>query len=137
MDLIQIGEATHGKYYGGALLSPKVYDSRKKKWVNDKEIENWMMYLMVYRYADRTGDTSFSGGLIPDFYIEEDYGYVLPPLGDERDPLFGKAIELITGEAVKTRSAQSLPHPHTIDGVSLRSPLNGKMIQQFESFNKR
>jgi hypothetical protein len=89
-----------------------------------------MLYLMVYRYADKNGDTSFSGGLIPDYPIEEDYSYVLPPLGDERDPLFGKAIELITGARVGTRSAQSLPHPHLIDGAMLRSPLNGKMIDR-------
>ena len=139
MDLIQIGEATHGKYYGGALLSPMVYDRRKNTWIADTEIENWLMYLMVYRYADKNGDTSFSGGLTPNYYMEEDYNYALPPLGNECDPLFGKAIELITGESVNTRSAQSLPHPHTIDGVNLRSPLNGKMIQHrfLESFNKR
>jgi hypothetical protein len=105
-----------------------VYDNRTNKWIADKEIENWLMYLMVYRYANRTGDTSFSGGLIPDYQIEEDYSYVLPPLGDEHDPLFGKALDLITGEAIRTRSAQSQPHPHVIDGVNLRSPLNGKMI---------
>ena len=130
MDVVQIGEPTHGKYYGGTLISPMVYDSRKKEWVTDKEIENWMMYLMVYRYADRDGDTSFSGGLVPNIYAEEAYEYLLPQLGDERDPLFGKAIELITGESVSTRSAKSLPHPHTIDNVRLRSPLNGKMIDK-------
>ena len=137
INVIQIGEATHGKYYGGALLSPMVYDQGKKEWVADKEIEKWLMYLMVYRYADKTGDTSFSGGLIPNFLVEEDYSHVLPPLGDERDPLFGKAISLITGESVSTRSAQSLPHPHTIDGVTLRSLLNGKMIHQFKEDRKR
>ena len=131
MDVIQIGESTHGKYYGGALLDPMVYDSRKNQWIIDNEIENWLMYLMVYRYADRTGNISFSGGLEPDIYAEEDYGYVLPPLGDERDPLFGKAMEMITGESVRTRAA-SLPHPHTIDGIKLRSPLNGKMIHEFK-----
>ena len=134
MDVIQIGEATHGKYYGGVLLSPMVYDSRKETWITDTEIENWLLYLMVYRYADRTGDTSFSGGLIPDFQVKEEYKFALPPLGDERDPLFGKAIELITGESVRTRSAQSQPHPHKIDGVTLRSPLNGKMIRPFAPF---
>jgi C-terminal processing protease CtpA/Prc len=134
MDVIQIGEATHGKYYGGLLLNPMVYDRGKNTWVTDKEIENWLMYLMVYRYADRTGNTSFSGGLIPDYQVEENYNYILPPLGDDRDPLFGKAIELITGESVKTRSAQTLPHPHPIDGVHLRSPLNGKMIGPFNGY---
>ena len=137
MNVIQIGEATHGKYYGGALLNPMVYDSRKKTWITDNEIENWLMYLMVYRYADSKGDTSFSGGLIPDYPIEEDYNYELPPLGDERDPLFGKAIELITGKSVtvNTRAVQALPHPHIIDGVNLRSPLNGKMIHSITNLS--
>jgi len=134
MEVIQIGEATHGKYYGGALLTPMVYDNRKNEWISDKDIENWLMYLMIYRYANKTGDTSFSGGLNPDYYVEEDYNYMLPQLGDERDPLFGKAIELITGESVSTRSAQSLPHPHIIDGVNLRSPLNGKMIKSITNY---
>jgi C-terminal processing protease CtpA/Prc len=137
MDVIQIGEATRGKYFGGILLSPMVYNKGTNKWIVDKEIENWMIYLMVYRYADRTGNTSFSGGLVPDYRVKEDYEHLLPPLGDERDPLFGKAIEQITGVSVGTRSAQSLPHPHIIDGVTLRSPLNGKMIQRLESFSNR
>ncbi|MDR0794896.1 MAG: hypothetical protein LBE79_02405 [Tannerella sp.] len=128
MDVIQIGEPTHGKYYAGALISPMVFDSRRNTWIPDKEIENWLLYLMVYRYADRNGDTSFSGGLEPDYFAQEDYGYVLPQLGDVRDPLFGKAVEMITGESVRTRSASSLPHPHPIDSVLLRSPLNGKLI---------
>jgi len=131
MDVIQIGEPTHGKWYGGGLISPMVYDDRKKEWITDKEIENWMMYLMIYRYADRDGNTSFSGNtLVPDIYAGEKYTYLLPQLGDERDPLFGKAVELITGESVNTRSAQSRPYPYTIRDVRLRSSLNGKMIDE-------
>ncbi|MDR2231862.1 MAG: hypothetical protein LBE56_01920 [Tannerella sp.] len=129
IDVIQIGEETHGKYYGGALLTPLILDRRINEWVPDTAIENWMLYLMIFRYADKNGDTSFSGGLTPDIYVEETYDFLLPPLGDERDPLLGKAIEQITGQAVSTRSATaSLRRPHQINGALLRSPLNGKMI---------
>ena len=126
MDVIQIGDTTHGKYYGGGLIQPMVYDG-SNGWIVDKQIENWLLYLMVYRYADKNGDVSFSGGLVPDIDAEEDY-FPLYPLGDERDPLFGKALEMITGESsVRTRT-QSIPFPHTMDAAKLRSPLNGKMI---------
>ena len=128
MNVIQIGEATHGKYYGGWLLRPKVYDRVKNGWIVDKQIENWLLYLMVYRYADKNRDTSFSGGLVPDVYVEEDY-FPLYPLGDERDPLFGKAMEMIAGDPpVKTRAAKIIPFPYTMEAAKLRSPLTGKMI---------
>jgi len=127
MNVIQIGESTHGKYYGGGLIKPMVYDRGKGEWVLDKQIEDWLLYLMLYRYADKNGDRSFSGGLIPDISAEEDY-FPLYPLGDERDPLFGKAVEMITGEPVKTRSAQPTPYLYTIEDAKFRNPLNGKMI---------
>jgi C-terminal processing protease CtpA/Prc len=131
LNVIQIGEPTHGKYYGGGLIRPMVYDRVKREWIVDKEIDNWLMYLMVYRYADKNGDVSFSGGLAPDIYAEEDY-FPLYPLGDERDPLLGKAIEMITGQTpVQTRTKPIL-FPYTIDAAKLRSPLNGKMIHSGE-----
>ena len=126
MNVIQIGEPTFGKYYGGGLIQPMVYD-RTNGWVVDKQLENWMLYLMVYRYADKNGDVSFTGGLVPDVLATEDY-FPLYPLGDERDPLFGKAVEMITGIPVVTRAAPSFSLPYTIESAKLRSPLNGKMI---------
>ncbi|MDR2231863.1 MAG: hypothetical protein LBE56_01925 [Tannerella sp.] len=131
MDVIQIGEETAGKYYGGLLNTALSFDEKINGWLPDASIENWILYMLVYRYADRTGDTSFSSGLVPDFYVEEDYGRTLPPIGDERDPLLGKAIELITGQPVSTRSATpSLRLPYKINGMLPRSPLNGKMISE-------
>jgi C-terminal processing protease CtpA/Prc len=127
MNIIQIGETTHGKYYGGGLLGPMIYDTGKKEWVTDKQIDNWLLYLMLYRYANKYGDTSFSGGLVPDVFAEEDY-FPLYPLGDERDPLFGKAVAMITGETVKTRITKSIPYPHTIEDAKLRNPIKKKMI---------
>jgi len=86
----------------------------------------------MFHYTDRNGYPSFSGGLTPDIYVAENYGKMLPPLGDESDPLFGKAIEQITGQTVGTRAATpSLRSPYSIYDAMLRSPLNGKMIRDF------
>lgn len=132
MDVVKIGKETVGKYYGGSLLSPMILDSRTKQWVIDTTIENWGLYLMMFHYTDRNGYPSFSGGLTPDIYVAENYGKMLPPLGDESDPLFGKAIEQITGQTVGTRAATpSLRSPYSIYDAMLRSPLNGKMIRDF------
>ncbi|MDR1779294.1 MAG: hypothetical protein LBR50_01005 [Tannerella sp.] len=104
LNLVQIGDTTHGKYCAGSLFEAMVQD-RRGDWVEDATISNWGMYLMIYRVSNVNSDNSFNGGLAPDIYAEEDY-FPLMPWGDERDPLLGKAIEDITGVAItETRSA--------------------------------
>lgn len=118
MDVVRIGTATHGKYCGGMLFSQE----------NDKEISNWGMYLMVYRFANKNGVTSFTGGLEPDIEVEEDY-FPLFPFGDERDPLLGTALETITGQpSLRTQSDKSLS-PYTILKTERRGALVGKHIR--------
>ncbi|MDR2469998.1 MAG: hypothetical protein LBD27_05910 [Tannerella sp.] len=117
MDVVRIGTATHGKYCGGMLFSKE----------NDKEISNWGMYLMVYRFANKNGVTSFTGGLEPDLEVEEDY-FPLFPFGDERDPLLGMALETITGQSsFRKQIDKSLP-PHSILKTKRRGTLVGKRI---------
>ncbi|MDR2763584.1 MAG: hypothetical protein LBB90_00955 [Tannerella sp.] len=119
MDVVRIGTATHGKYYGGGLFSDE----------GSKDIANWGMYLMIYRFDNRNGTTALAGagGLAPDIEVEEDY-FPLYPFGDERDPLLGTALEVITGQPAQTRSGKS-PHPYTILQTERRGVLVGKMIQ--------
>ncbi|MDR1676330.1 MAG: hypothetical protein LBR86_07675 [Tannerella sp.] len=117
MDVVRIGTATHGKYYGGVLFSDE----------EDRDIANWGMYLMIYRFDNRNGVTASAGGLTPDIEVEEDY-FPLYPFGDERDPLLGAALEMITGQPVRTRSGKS-PHPYTMLPAERRGALVGKMIQ--------
>jgi C-terminal processing protease CtpA/Prc len=127
MDVITIGDTTHGKYCGGSLLSPEVWDSKQNAWVPDEAIENWGMYLMLYRFANKNGITSFTGGLAPDVYAEEDY-FTLYPFGDERDPLLGRAVAMITGTPYMQFRADRRTPPHTMKVIERRSPLDGKMI---------
>jgi C-terminal processing protease CtpA/Prc len=117
MEVVRIGTSTHGKYCGGNLYSAE-----------DKEISNWGMYLMTYRFANKNGVTSFTGGLEPTFEVEEDY-FNLYPFGDEHDPLLGKALELITGEPyVPMRSGQTMPDVKIIQAPERHGLPYGRMI---------
>jgi hypothetical protein len=97
MEVILIGDTTHGKYCGGVLLSPEVYDQRTNAWYPDVDIANWGMYLMVYRFSSASHPSAFPAGLAPIHYIPES-DHSLYPFGNPRDPLLAKALELITGE---------------------------------------
>jgi C-terminal processing protease CtpA/Prc len=119
MYVVRLGKTTHGKYCGGVMLSDD----------ENKEISNWGMYLMVYRFANKNGITSFTGGLEPDVEVEEDY-FDLQPFGDERDPLLGTALGIITGNPyVQTRSGKPLPPPYTLKELKQPGALDGKLIQ--------
>jgi C-terminal processing protease CtpA/Prc len=121
MDVILVGDTTHGKYYGGYVLAVDDYYEGSSGYNREQylNVSNWGMYIMVYRYANKNNYPDFSGGLAPDreLLAEEDY-FDLKPFGDETDPLLGKALEKITGEkSVANRSQASaskhLP-PYTI-----------------------
>ncbi|MDR2775240.1 MAG: PDZ domain-containing protein [Tannerella sp.] len=112
MDVVLVGEATHGKYYGGYVLAADDYYEGSSGYNREQylNISNWGMYIMVYRYANKNNYPDFSGGLAPERSLaaQEDY-FDLKPFGDETDPLLGKALENITGERyVASRASASL-----------------------------
>lgn len=128
LDMIQIGDTTHGKYCGGIVFSPEVWDKDKKNWIPVEEIDNWGMYLMVYRFANKTGTSSFTGGLAPDILAKEDY-LNLYPFGDERDPLLAHAISRITGEPLlEARSVPTASSHKILHAIRPVKALDGKMI---------
>ncbi len=106
MEVITIGETTHGKYCGGSILSPDIIynSSGRTQWYN--EIRNWGAYIMLYRYANANGYPEHTNGLKPDYVVNEDLINHAYPLGDPAEPLFAKAIELITGIAPVNTSLQ-------------------------------
>jgi C-terminal processing protease CtpA/Prc len=128
LDVIQIGDTTLGKYCGGFLIEPTVWDSKTNTYVSDKEIANWGVYLMTYRFANKNGVSSFTGGLAPDVLIDE-FDYRIYPFGDERDPLLGTAIGMITGESAFELRSAAPPVPYAkVQLPASRRPLEGKMI---------
>lgn len=91
MQVITIGESTAGKFCGGIVLSPKDYE------MNDKNIQNWGAYIMVYRYANNQNFPENTNRLEPDIIIVEDLLKNPLPLGDENEPSLAQAISHITG----------------------------------------
>lgn len=106
MDVVKIGSATHGKYCGAALLTAT--DSNGNP---DKDIENWLLSLVVYKFVNKDGFTEFKDGIAPDIQVEDDGLFDGIQLGDPADPMIAKAISLITG----TETKAALPHSFAKD----------------------
>jgi len=94
MDVITIGQQTHGKYTGAFVI----YDTEKK--------HNWAMQPIVFKYANSVGFSDFPDGLTPDYSGDDDLFY---PLGDRNEGLLASAIEIITGvpSAVAVKSTDT------------------------------
>ena len=126
MDVVQIGDTTHGKFCGGIVLMPK-HLWRDKAASYYQEIKNWGMYVMIYKFSNKRND-EFPRGFAPKYVVKE-YLLELYPFGDERDPLLGKALELITGKQVaKARSRRIQPALRELPIDNPNRPLNGKAI---------
>ena len=125
LDLIQIGGATSGKYCGGILLSPEDIYGRDNKYYYIN-ISNWGMYIMIYRFANIKGISSFTSGLVPDIPAEEEV-FNLKPFGDEADPLLGRALaHILNKEFVEQRSVKkSIP---VIQMADIKRNSEGLMI---------
>lgn len=100
MDVTLIGDTTSGKYTGANFI------------FDENASHNWGIYLVTSKIANKNGETDFIDGFPPEFYIDDDH---IVALGDPEEPLFSKAIELITGITAKSSQAEfdrfiELPH---------------------------
>ncbi|MDR0766478.1 MAG: hypothetical protein LBF09_06055 [Odoribacteraceae bacterium] len=116
MDVVQVGDSTRGKYTAMMEFSP-----------TEKELANWLLLPVVYKFANRDGKTDFKEGLPPDYLLKETLPF--KTLGTTDDPLLAKAVELITGEEVPAAEPEenrvtwlSLPSPRVTDGRLLHKP---------------
>lgn len=78
MDVIQIGEASHGKFVGSSLL----------------EHNEWLFAPITFRTANADGFSDFIDGLQPDFEVAED---LITELGNPDETLTLFAIDYLTG----------------------------------------
>ena len=90
MDIIQIGNTTHGKYYASITL----YDEEKR--------HNWGIQPIVLRSENKTNSINYSEGLPADY--EADDIYYNAPLGDPEEQFLEIAISLITTGSVPATS---------------------------------
>ncbi len=98
MDVIQIGEQTHGKYYASNTFT-------------DKQIYNWAIQPIIFRTENKDNSINYNEGLNPDIPVKD---LVLVfnqqpvyELGNPNEEFFALAIEKLTG---------NIPH-----GASLKS----------------
>ena len=116
MDITLIGGQTSGKYCAGFLMSAESWYGAAKESLQEGEyekalpfVDNWGIYVMYSRYADRNGKTlSMPDGIVPDYEVADNPldGY---DLGDPKETMLAYALGLIDARwiAGKTRSADS------------------------------
>ncbi len=105
MNVVQIGEQTHGKYYGSITI-----DDEKKK-------HKWAIQPIIMRAENVDNSIDYSQGLIPDIEIFDNYNY---ELGTTEDVLTAIAISKITGKYVDPEPLKSA------DGLGFQPAMNLK-----------
>lgn len=104
MDVVKIGASTYGKYCGAALLSPT--DDKGNK---DREIGNWLLSLVVYKFVNVEGFTEFKDGISVDHPVDDSGLLQGIQLGDTADPLVAEALAIIGGTKAKAAPQYALP----------------------------
>lgn len=90
-EVIQIGEKTHGKYYGSITIS------------DPDEKHNWAMQPIVMRAENKDNSIDYTQGLMPDIekkdFVVAFQGQEIYGLGDIREDFLAAALKDITGVA--------------------------------------
>ena len=133
MDMTLVGEPSHGKYCAGIIVEgPTWYGWAKDDIDADlyqdglRYTDNWAIYVMYSRYADKDGVTlCMPDGLTPDVSVK-DNPMEGAPLGDPAETMLAAVLAHASGKAVSTRSNVSVPlrfpgeEPYRHRGVLIR-----------------
>ena len=110
MEIYQIGEKTHGKYYG----SITIYDEEEK--------HNWAIQPIVMRAENKNNSINYEEGLYPNQEIND---FSTPAsyytLGDIREEFLATALEYLTGSRptdLQLKSAQTLRHLNPVPVIT-------------------
>jgi len=105
MDIILIGETTHGKYTASMTL----HDEEKSY--------NWAIQPIVLKTANINGETDYKDGMIPDYLVEDDY---FSALGNLEEARLAQAISLITGVPIDPVARKGIKDilPNSIPWIS-------------------
>lgn len=95
MKVTVIGEPTVGKGVGMYTIT-----SRKHKYA---------LVPITFRFYNSEGETVPEDGIIPDYYIPDGYATHKKELGDLREPLLAKAMELITNTVLQEEGEKNNP----------------------------
>lgn len=99
MTVYQIGEQTHGKYYGSITIS-------------DESKHDWAIQPIVMRAENKNNSIDYAIGLEPDSeridFLEAQEFF---PLGDPREDFLAQALYYLTGVLPTSTSLKSKPSP--------------------------
>lgn len=101
LDVTLVGEQSHGKYCSGWMMQATDFYKEYADQLSDQMVQegpkytqNWGLYVMVSRFADKNGQTRcMPSGLTPDYAVQDapDEGY---QLGDPQETMLAKALAL-------------------------------------------
>ncbi len=86
MDVIKIGEPTHGKFTGSITIN------------DDEKNHSWAIQPIVFKYESDKGMTEFWNGIQPDFKADDD---LIHELGDENENMLNVALSHAAGVVAK------------------------------------
>ena len=139
MDITLVGRKTHGKYCSGVMMEgPDFYEdykdqmdaatvTRGKKYTN-----NWGLYVMYSRFADKNGETRcMPDGLTPDVKVD-DNPLDLCQLGDPDETMLAATLKLAgyvsKSPAARKADIERLPIDR-IEGIDPFRPEFGMRIK--------
>ncbi|TLX74604.1 peptidase S41 [Labilibacter sediminis] len=115
MQVIQIGEQTHGKYYGSTTIS-------------DEDNHSWALQPIIMRAENKDNSIDYSVGLVPDVNEWDEYSN---ELGTMEDVLTAMALDLIWGTNIAQQSLKSAKIKPSVPAEELKNagnPLKYEMI---------
>lgn len=120
MDIELIGERSRGKYCGGIIVDGPTFYGWVKDDISKKSYEsavsytdNWGIYVMISRYADKDGNTPcMPNGFAPDLEIGDNPldGY---ELGDVNETMLSVALNGLPSKARASKGIQSRPFDYS------------------------
>ena len=139
ISVITIGENTVGKFVGSNTL----YDSPANNYTsyaNRSAKHKWQLQPITFSYYNKDKDVNPST-IMPDYEVKPYLVFLnLVEFGNVKDPCLKKAIELITGQTLRTKIQKAEPSlSFRIDNLAVFNPTNtakGLYIENFESLKK-
>ena len=133
-----VGQKSHGKFCSGIMISsPDWYDDYKSQidqttYANGKRYsQNWGIYVMIGRFADKNGNTPcMPDGFTPDYPAMDNPKDGIP-LGDPDESMLSVVVSLINGQSASASGSQARrrgPDNMTPMDVRVESPSFGKYI---------
>ncbi|WP_281233856.1 S41 family peptidase [Flavobacterium gelatinilyticum] len=139
INVITIGEETVGKFVGSNTL----YDSPDYNYIsyaNRSTKHKWQLQPITFSYYNKDKDPN-PAKIIPDYEINPYSTFLnLVEFGNVKDPYLNKALELITGQTMRTAAKNAdASLLLKIDNLAALNPTNtakGLYIENFKRLNK-